>query len=301
MDFCRSVSRCKTTAAALLGLALLGSCAVTSETPDREVNIKFDARLGEQPLRCGVSYQGVGRTGATAMLQDFRIYISNVRLLGRDGREHPVRLTSDAIWQSDRVALLDFEDSSGNCNGNRQTNTSIVGHAPPGDFVGLAFEIGVPADLNHQDTTLAEPPLNFSALTWPWRFGYKFTTIDLDTGGMAAPASTAHHGASGFSVHLGSVDCGSGSPQMEPETPCAVPNRASYRLDKFDAAHDVVVLDLGALLAASDITVNAPGSASGCMSAKTDDDCVPIMDRLGLAFRGVESHGQRFVRTARER
>ncbi|MDZ4689682.1 MbnP family copper-binding protein [Terricaulis sp.] len=286
--------------AALAALCLTSACASAAlppAAPMQGIAIRFDARAGDQGLRCGQSYSGIGSTGASVTLQDFRIYVSNFRLIDRDGREQALELTPDGAFQGASVALLDFENATGNCNGNSATNSIVRGRAPAGDYVGLTFDIGVPVDLNHQDTTLAAPPLNFSALTWAWRYGYKFTTIDLETG-RAPDAAPSEHGASGFSIHLGSVDCGAGSPRTPPESPCTTPNRPSYRLDAFDPARQVVVLDLAALLAATDVTINDPESASGCMSTADDDDCVAIMDRFGLPFRGQASHGQRFVRAA---
>jgi uncharacterized repeat protein (TIGR04052 family) len=287
---------------AVLALALAHPAVARSDAP--EVEIRFAARVGDQAAACGVRYQGVGKTDAAVRLQDFRVYVSNFRLIRADGGEERLALTPDGLWQGEEVALLDFEDATGNCNGNRATNDRVRGAAPHGDYVGLAFDIGVPVGLNHQDPTLALPPLNFSALTWPWRYGYKFTTIDLQTeaasgpGQTAAPAADTHgraQGASGFSIHLGSVDCGTGSPRVAPESPCATPNRASIRLNRFDPLDQVVVFDLKALLADTDVTINAPGTASGCMSGD-DDDCVGLMDRLGLTFREQPSKGQRFVR-----
>ncbi len=284
--------------AALAAFLLASACAsIPPSVAQQDFAIRFDARAGEQSLRCGQSYSGLGSTNASVMLQDFRIYVSNFRLIRRDGAEAPLQLTSDGVFQSNRVALLDFENATGNCNGNSATNTVVRGRAPAGDYVGLVFDIGVPVELNHQDTTIASPPLNFSALTWPWRYGYKFTTIDLETG-REHGGSNMGHAASGFSIHLGSVDCGEGPMTTPPEQPCATSNRPSYRLDAFDLAHQIVVLDLAALVAGSDITGNAPGSVSGCMSGAGDDDCVPVMDRFGLSFRGQPSHGQRFVRVA---
>jgi uncharacterized repeat protein (TIGR04052 family) len=285
---------------ALLAATLALSACASTQPPAQGVQnftIRFDARAGESSIRCGQSLTGIGSTGASVALQDFRVYVSNFRLISRTGAETPLRLTPDGAFQSDRVALLDFENASGNCNGNAATHTSVEGRAPAGDYVGLVFDLGVPVDLNHQDPTLAAAPLNFSALTWPWRYGYKFTTIDLETG-RAPGASQMGHEASGFSIHLGSVECGEGSPRTPPETPCAAPNRPSFRLDAFNPQTQMVVLDLAALLANTDVTVNDPGSASGCMSTADDDDCVAIMDRLGLSFRGQASRGQHFVRTA---
>jgi len=268
------------------------------ETP---ITISFDAHIGDKPARCGETYAGVGASSASIILQDFRIYVSEVRLIAASGAEVPLQLTPDGQWQNEQVALLDFENATGNCNGNAPTNTVVHGKAPAGDYRGLAFKIGVPFELNHKDPTLAAAPLNYSGLTWPWRIGYKFTTIDLETAGKPGEAKPAMPGmpsmsASGFSIHLGSTDCGDGSPTTPPSGPCINGNRPEYRLTAFDAASQKVVLDLASLLAKTDVTMNAPQSASGCMSFVNDDDCIAIMDRFGLTFRGKPSGGQQFVR-----
>ena len=294
----------RTASAFILALAL-GACATSpgSIGGDKQITINFDARVGDKPARCGETDAGVGTSKASIFLQDFRIYVSNVRLIAANSQEVPFALTPDSQWQSDKVALLDFENASGNCNGNAATNNALRGTAPAGEYTGLVFEIGVPYDLNHKDPTLASAPLNYSAMTWPWRIGYKFTAIDLDTANK--PENAAQHpampgmagmGASGFSIHLGSTECGAGSPTTPPTAPCSNPNRPTYRLEGFDLTKQKVVLDLGALLSGTDVTVNAPKSASGCMSFTDDDDCIAIMDRFGLTFRGKASSGQTFVK-----
>lgn len=289
------------------GLALtlgLSACATStaSGASSSPITVNFDAHINGQPARCGESYANVGASKATLVLQDFRIYVSEVRLIASDGSEVPLALASDNQWQNDKVALLDFENATGNCNGNAPMNTAVRGTAPAGNYKGVVFEIGVPFDLNHRDPTLAAAPLNYTGLTWPWRVGYKFATIDFDTASKTATSAPSApqgmHGmaASGFSIHLGSTDCGEGSPTTPPTSPCKHSNRPTYRIDSLDLARQKVVLDLGELLAATDITVNAPNSASGCMSSTNDDDCVAIMDRLGLTFRGKPSAGQHFAK-----
>lgn len=300
--FSRTQGRAASALALMLALAACASSPATT-TGDKAVSISFEARVGEKPARCGETYPNVGTSKAAIILQDFRIYVSEVRLIAADGREVPFKLIPDNQWQSDKVALLDFENAKGNCNGNAPTNTAIRGTAPAGEYKGIVFEIGVPYDLNHKDPTLASPPLNYSGLTWPWRIGYKFTTIDLDTANKpaASPQPAPMQGmagmaASGFSIHLGSTECGAGSPTTPPTSACQNSNRPTYRLNAFDPASQKVVLDLGALLSGTDVTVNAPSSASGCMSFVADDDCIALMDRFGLTFRGKPSAGQTFVK-----
>jgi len=290
---------------ALLCFAIVAAASLQAQVTahaNRPVTITFDARVNGQPAACGETYQGVGRTSAALFLQDFRVYVSAVRLVAQDGRETAVTLTPDQVWQNDRVALLDFENGSGNCNGNAPTNHQIEGTIPPGDYRGIVFDIGVPFELNHQDPTLALAPLNYSALTWPWRAGYKFTTIDFDTQPASArklipiEGTNETRSATGFSVHLGSTGCVSSGMRVPPQTPCGNSNRPTYRFHTFDSATQVLVLDLGALLAGTDVTTNTPMTASGCMSSPDDDDCVDIMDRFGLPFRGKPSSGQQFIR-----
>jgi len=178
------------------------------------------------------------------------------------------------------------------------------GTVPAGEYRGLVFEIGVPFELNHQDPTLVPAPLKFTALTWPWSVGYKFTTIDFDTKPAGArtmvpiPNSTESISASGFSVHLGSTDCVSSGFRVPPRAPCANPNRPTFRFESFDVEKQVVVMDLGALLAGTDVTRNTPDTASGCMSFANDDDCLDIMGRFGLPFRGKAPAGRQFIQVA---
>jgi uncharacterized repeat protein (TIGR04052 family) len=276
------------------GFAALALSAVpaAAQTPLQPVEIRFDAHVGAEAARCGQAYTGIGIAKAGLRFQDIRVYVSAVRLIAADGKEVPVTLTPDDQWQNDQVTLLDFEDATGNCNGSAGTNRVVRGTVPQGRYRGLVFEIGVPRAINHQDPTLAAAPLNVTGMTWPWRIGYKFIGIDLETtGGSGGP-----NAATGFSIHLGSTDCGDGPPMAPPRVACVNPNRPAYRLPRFDPARSVVVLDIGALLAGTDITVNAPKSASGCMAFPGDADCAAIFDRLGLAWAGKPSAGQQWVR-----
>jgi hypothetical protein len=102
--------------------------------------------------------------------------------------------------------------------------------------------------------------------------------------------------ATGFSIHLGSTECASKGPRVPPAVPCGNPNRPTYRFEPFDPGKQQLVLDLAALLAGTDVTVNMPKSPSGCMSSPKDEDCAGLFDRLGLPFQGKPSSGQQFIR-----
>src|SRR5688572_8174981 len=95
------------------------------------VSIAFEGRVGSEPFRCTQAYTQLGTGKVTADLLDFRLYVHDVRLVTRDGRETPVTLTQDKKWQYENVALLDFEDKSGSCaNGTVDTNTRVTGTVP---------------------------------------------------------------------------------------------------------------------------------------------------------------------------
>ena len=272
-----------------LASLLMSACASNGgpASGTSDVDVTFSLNAGRTPLECGRTYHDVGTSSADMSLQDARIYVSNLRVIAADGRETPLALVQDGVWQHEGLALLDFENATGACNGNPVTNNTVRGTVPDGDFVGLAFDIGVPEYMNHQDPTLAAAPLNLSALSWPWRAGYKYTTIDLET----AIRTGAVGGAPGFSIHIGATHCGEGSPVRPPSVACERQNRPSVRLDRFDPERQIVVLDLAALLAETDVTSNEPETASGCMSADDDADCDGIFRRAGL--RGAT---QMFVR-----
>ena len=93
-------------------------------------------------------------------------------------------------------------------------------------------------------------------------------------------------------IHLGSTGC-SDSTQSN-LFGCKNPNRAQVTLEDFNPDRDVVIADLGELLAQSDLTTNDANTANGCMSSPEDADCMPIMQNLDLAASATEESGQYF-------
>lgn len=256
----------------------LGSC------PNRPVEIQFKGMVGEHEFTCGTAYDDVGTGTAQFLPSDFRLYVSEVRLLTLGGDEVPVVLDQDGIWQHDSVALLDFENGSGPCSafGNEATNTTVRGMVPAGIYTGVKFTLGVPFALNHANASTAPAPLNYTAMFWSWQAGYKFIRVDNAGGAFQF-------------LHLGSTGCQSGGPSQPPTAPCAAPNRATVEITGFNPEHSVIVANLGALLSGSDVGSNTAGSAPGCMSDPNDPECVPVFARLGLSFpAGQPVAGQTF-------
>ncbi len=149
------------------------------------------------------------------------------------------------------------------------------GTVPRGRYVGARWSVGVPLALNHSDATTAPAPLNSAAMAWSWQVGRKFTKIEVsDPGGGAAWAART------FFVHLGSTGC-TGNPATGETASCSSSNRPEIVLRRFDAGRQRVAVDLKALLAGVDVTVNG-GGAGGCMAGMTDPECTPIFRAFGL-------------------
>jgi uncharacterized repeat protein (TIGR04052 family) len=248
------------------------SSTTTTSTGPVDVQIGFEARVGDKAFSCADTYDGLG-TGATqARLVDFRFYVHDVRLIDGGGAEVPVTLKQDGLWQYQDVALLDFEDKGGACdNGTVETNHVVVGTVPAGTYKGVAFKLGVPDTINHADVAVAASPLNLSGMFWNWQGGYKFVRVDA----MPTDPTLAT-----FNMHLGSTGC-TGDPAMGDQVTCSRPNIADVVFDAFDAKSQKIVFDYAALVASSDIGADA-GGAPGCMSGNMDPECGPIFTALGL-------------------
>ncbi|MEL7494788.1 MAG: MbnP family copper-binding protein [Cyanobacteria bacterium J06554_11] len=271
--------------------------AIAVDTPaeSQVVTIEFEGVVGDDPFACGETYQ-IGSEGTTVTPLDFRLYVSEVALLDVEGNAVPLVLEQDGLWQHQNVALLDFEDKTGGCvNGTGETRAQVVGAVPAGEYSGLRFTVGVPFALNHIDSTLAPSPLNLTSLWWNWNFGYKFMRLDFDTSVDTALSSsfstesatqkgTEVHAASSqaFAIHLGSVGCQLDSAQAPIR--CTSPNQAEVLLPGFNPTQNVVVADISALLADTNLSENQEGTAIGCMSSPQDSDCGGIMQNIGLPF-----------------
>ncbi len=167
----------------------IGIAQAQSDTQIVEIN--FSGWVGEDEFVCGDSYDRVGASETTITPTDFRLYVSEVALIDRDGNAVPVELEQDGQWQYENVALLDFEDGTEACdNGTTETNTTIVGTVPEGDYESLQFTLGVPKKLNHEDAAIAPSPLNLTSMWWNWQGGYKFLRADLETDSAIANVSS---------------------------------------------------------------------------------------------------------------
>lgn len=299
---------------------------------NQPVTVNFAADVGGQPFSCAETFPGIGAANTTISVSDYRLFVSEPALIRADGSLAPIALEQDGQWQYENVALLDFEDGTGACSttGNAPTNTSLRGTVEPGDYVGLAFTVGIPFELNHIDPTVMPAPLNTTGMFWTWQSGFRFVQINMspvvemamdsgmsmDHAAMAAPDESEamdhaamdmgaedegmDHGGSapaGWFLHVGSTVCAANS-QTEVPSSCANPNRISVIFPEFDATTNVVVIDPAPVVAEADLTINTPETAPGCMSFPGDADCVTVMPKLGLPFDGAPA-GVQFLATVR--
>jgi uncharacterized repeat protein (TIGR04052 family) len=278
-------------AASLAAAGLLTACGgsdAPSETPapagPQAVEIAFATVAGSTPVDCSTNLTALGTTGAAGGLLDMRFYVSNVKLVKADGSEVPLTLGANDDWNatsgSDTVTLIDLEDKTGTCtNGTTATNRSIKGTVPAGSYVGMKMELGVPLALNHtnQGADVAVTPAAINnavnpGMAWSWAGGRKFTKIELTNSTWTAPA---------FFVHLGSTGCTGTDPSNGLVDSCTRPNRVGLSFASFNPANQQVAVDVAALVAGNNVTVNG-GGPGGCMSGATDPECSAVFTSLGL-------------------
>lgn len=277
--------------AALAGLVLTPGCggggddapAAASPAASQAVTLTFDIVAGTTPVRCGTAVTGLGTSSATAQPKDLRFYVSGVKLLKADGTEAAVTLGANDDWTltsgSDNVTLIDLEDATGSCAaGTAATHATVTGTVAAGTYTGVKFVMGVPSALNHTDYATAAKPLDVAALAWSWQSGRKFAKVEMTDPDGTAGTWTAKT----FNFHLGSTGC-TGNPANGEIVSCTAPNRMDVKLASFDAGTQKIALDVAALLAGEDITVNAAGAA-GCMSGGTDPECDTLFAAMDLDF-----------------
>ena len=257
-------------------LALLSALTGCDDSPSEAFSLSFAASVGDQDFTCGQRYTGLGTSSDQALtVRELRLFVHDVRLVTASGDEVSLELDENGVTQTADVAYLDFVDgSTSGCEGDAATRFQVDGMAPAGDYVGVRFRVGVPFEQNHQDASIAEAPLNLSAMFWAWQSGYKFIRIDGETDGLPA-----------WRFHLGSTGC-EGDATAGGVTSCAAPNRPEIELMDFDPTSDAILLDLDALLSEVDLDTQTVDTPPGCMAGATDPDCAPYFQALGLPFGG---------------
>jgi uncharacterized repeat protein (TIGR04052 family) len=302
-------------------ILLLASVLANITLAQQDITINFALKAGDTDVACAQKV-ALGTTQHDSELLDARAYISELHVVTESGEEIPVSLTQDGVWQYENVALIDFENATGACQGTPETNTQIVGQVDTTDAItGIAFTVGVPEELNHLDSAIATSPLNVTDMWWTWLFGYKFMRVDLmtnsmpmamteetsteeasttettstDTSAETAGSEGAGHGGgsdNAWVIHLGSTDCVGEDFVFPPDESCSNPNRIEVKLD-MDVATNTVVLDLEQLLSTTDVSRSLKLEPPGCMSDPSDPDCSELFTAgFGLSLEDGQPLGE---------
>lgn len=264
--------------------AALSACGGGGDDGPVTVNLEFASFSGATAVNCGTTVTGLGSPGVDARIKDLRFYVSNVKLIKSDGSEVALTLGGNDDWNltsgANSLTLIDLEDGSGTCTGGTAaTNALVKGTVPAGSYTGVKMTMGVPFALNHSDYATAVKPLDVQAIAWSWQSGRKFAKIEVtDPGG-----ATGSWASKTFNFHLGSTGC-TGSPASGETVVCTAPNRMDFTLANFNPTTQKIAVDVKALVAGTDITVNQAGAA-GCMSGATDPECLHVFEALAIDWK----------------
>lgn len=274
------------TVLSLAAAAVLAACGGGGGDDDgpQTVTLNFAAYAGSTPVKCGTAVAGLGSGHVAAQIKDFRFYVSNVKLVKADGSEVALTLAANDDWNltsgGQALTLIDLEDATGACSaGTAATNANVTGTVPAGQYVGVKMSMGVPFALNHTDYAVATKPMDVQAMAWSWQSGRKFAKIELSDPDGANGSWIAKT----FNFHLGSTGC-TGNPASGETVACTAANRMDFKLAAFNPATQKIAVDLQALLAGTDITVNQ-ASAPGCMSGGTDPECLHVFEALAIDWQ----------------
>lgn len=239
--------------------------------------------VGAEVASCGQTYSNIGTTQSTFSIKEFKMYVSDVAVVTKSGKEVPVALEQDDVWQRDNLALLDFEDGTGGCasGGTPETNLSVRGTVPDGAYTAVRFTVGLPEGVNHLDAATAPPPLNSPGMWWSWKGGYKYVRLDVETRGNPS-----------YYLHLGASACTGDT--INGYT-CSAGNTPRVTIDNMDLDHSAVLLDVAKLWAEVDLDNQIDFSTDfvqGCMASLTDPECPAVFARLGMTPSGEPTNAQ---------
>ena len=253
------------------------------------VAVRFAARVGAQPFRCGAGYDGIGRTASRITPSDFRFYVSSVALLDEDGRAVPLHMSrtaagSTATWpcSTSRTAAVPAATATPACT--RPSPGARAGGPLPRPAVH-AGRAGRPQPRRPcRGATTAEPERDVLELAGRLqvrqdRHGHARPGTGGTARRRAAPAWPARRAP--LPIHLGSTDCVSPAATAAPSS-CARPTASRCACRRLRRSHRAGRFDLAALLRDTDVDVNAPDSAPGCMAGPDDADCRFVMPAFGL-------------------
>jgi uncharacterized repeat protein (TIGR04052 family) len=234
-----------------------------SQAGFQNVSIRFKAKLGRDDFACGMAVSGIGRTNATVQPADFRLFIHDLKLINAQAEAVRVVIDNRVPWQSNDVALLDFENGKDACTqGDPAMNWQVTGQVPTGSYHAVEFSNGVPEALEYANPVWLSPPLGLSLLTKGGLTGYHFIKLEL----VATPTLASDADMGEGVLLLSSSGCGAGLDDAG--IGCVKPNRNRVRLDGYALGSSVIAVHADAVFAGSDLSVGVvcEGRGSNCQS-----------------------------------
>jgi hypothetical protein len=128
--------------------------------------------------------------GGSLLPLNLRFYISEVQLL-RGGGEEPIAVDLVTVAGAPEPYGLHF------FNAEEADSSTLRVLAPPGEYAGLSFLVGIKLGCNQQrPSTLSEPLTDVSQMTWPHPGGFLFLRYEgrytaSDSAGSAGASSNA--------------------------------------------------------------------------------------------------------------
>jgi hypothetical protein len=155
------------------------------------VELKISLKNGSADLK--LSEMQTAPNGVSYRIEVLRFYISEVALVKAGGSE--VRFPG--------VFLADFKK-----DGPAQNVTIRRLDAPPGEYAGIRFAVGVPRELNHLDAAKQKPPLGIeTGMFWSWNSGYIFYKLEGRFMKEGKPSAfLLHLGTSSFTQQVNLTD-----------------------------------------------------------------------------------------------
>ncbi len=158
------------------------SADVTPVSTEQNLKFHLHTQVGNQLANYTSTFTQA--SGRKFILEDFRYYVSNIKLIKEDGSEYP--LTGKVLLA--KPSQQDYE----------------LGLVPVGNYKGLKFIIGLDSVTNHSDPTsyASGNPLAIQTpgIHWSWSSGYIFFKVE----GLCDTTAAANGSATyPFFFHIG--------------------------------------------------------------------------------------------------
>lgn len=241
-------------------VVLLTVFLAACDTHDKQSAIPLVLTFNGEDLACDSSNIQSGW-----QVEQLQFFISDIAIKDQQEQWHQLKL-EPSQYQSESVALLSLMCEQGK---KTEQNLQLVlaSKIEPADVSEIAFDLGVPFELNHQNPLTQPSPLNEASMFWVWRTGHKFMRVEMNNDNEA------------WWFHLGSTGCSAASPVRAPSQPCRQPNRFRYRISTNSYEPISINFSLDSML--SDLVLNERNS---CQSEPDNVSCHALFSNVQRAF-----------------